>query len=116
MQPEEAPLMVYWSERGWRVWTREHATKCLREGFNEVGRNWSEEGRGAGARLIPREFALLPGRFGGGTKLAASGASPWVIKREGRGSSDAFIVYVRVNMEDPEWVSRTLVSKADGLR
>ena len=36
-----------------------------------------------------------------------------VIKKEGRLSSDAFMVYVRANMEDPVWVSEVL---GDGAR
>ena len=59
--------------------------------------------------LIPEEFALHSGRIGGATKLAAGGASDTVIQREGRWASNAFMRYVRANMEDPIWVSEALV-------
>ena len=64
--------------------------------------------------MVPEEFALHSGRIGGATRLAEKGASALVIQREGRWKSDAFMVYVRANMEDPMWVSRILVEKEGG--
>ena len=56
-------------------------------------------GRGAGARLILEEFALLSGRTGGATRRQAfRGVKKEVIKKEGRWSSDAFMVYVTANV------------------
>jgi len=104
----EAPLMSYRGTEGWRVWGRGQATRCLRDGIANVGRKWRDEGRGAGAKLIPEEFALHSGRIGGATRLAANRVPEAVIKKEGRWSSDAFMVYVRANMEDPVWVSEVL--------
>lgn len=104
----EAPLMAFRGEEGWRVWSRGQATQCLRSGIADVGGKWRVEGRGAGARLIPEEFALHSGRIGGATRLAAKRVPEAVIKKEGRWSSDAFMVYVRANMEDPVWVSEVL--------
>ena len=104
----EAPLMSYRGTDGWGVWSRGRATKCLRKGIARVGERWKGEGRGAGARLIPEEFALHSGRIGGATRLAARRVPEAVIKKEGRWSSDAFMVYVRANMEDPVWVSEVL--------
>ena len=62
-------------------------------------------------RLIPEEFALHSGRIGGRTKLAVGGANDTVIQREGRWASNAFMRYVRANMEDPVWVSEVLVER-----
>ena len=67
-------------------------------------------------RLVPEKFALHSGRIGGITRLAALGASPLVIQREGRWSSSAFIVYVRANMEDPQWVSEVLSGEKGSKR
>ena len=63
---------------------------------------------GGGARLIPEESTLHLGRVGGATRLAARGVPESVIKKEGKWSSDSFMVYVRANMEDPVWVSEVL--------
>ena len=105
---EEARLMSFRGKDGWKVRSRGRATQCLRDGMASVGERWREEGRGAGARLIPDEFALHSGRIGGATRLAARGVPEAVIKKEGRWSSDSFMVYVRVNTEDPVWVSEVL--------
>ena len=105
---EEAPLMSFRGKDGWEVWSRGRATQCLRDGIASVGERWREKGRGAGAILIPEEFALHSGRIGGATRLAARGVPEAVIKKEGRWWSDSFMVYVRANMEDPVWVSEVL--------
>ena len=47
-------------------------------------------------------------RVGSATRLAAMRASPLVIQRKGRWSSNAFMVYMRVNMEDLRWLSEVL--------
>ena len=104
----EAPLMSYRATEGWRIWDRGQATRCLRDGIASVGRTWRDEGRGSGAKLILEKFALHSGRIGGATKLAAERVREAVIKKEGRWSSDAFMVYVRANMEDPVCVSEVL--------
>ena len=44
-------------------------------------------------------------RIGGATRLAAKPVPGAVLKKEGRWSSDASLVYVRANMEDPLWAS-----------
>ena len=93
---------------GWEVWSRGRATQRLRDGIASVGERWREEGRRAGARLISEEVALHSGRIGGATRLAARGVPEAVKKKEGRWSSDSFMVYVRANMEDPVWVSEVL--------
>ena len=67
-----------------------------------------DRGKG-GVRLIPEEIALHSGGIGAETNLAARGASNAVIQREGRWASNAFVRYVRANMEDTVWVSEVLV-------
>ena len=91
---EEAPLMSFRGKGGWEIWSRGRATKCLRDGTASVAKRWREEEKGAGARLIPEEFALHSGRIGGATKLAARGVPEAVITKEGRWSSDSFMMYV----------------------
>ena len=94
------------------MWAREQATCCSRSGLERVGEKWRSQGKGAVAELIPEEFALHSGRIEGATRLAEMGALPWVIQREGRLASQAFMGYVRSNMEDPLlWVSRVLVGR-----
>ena len=105
---EEAPLMSFRGKDSWEVWSRGRAIQCLRDGIASVGGRWREEGRGAGARLIPEEFAFHSRRIGGATRLAARGVPEVVIKKEERWPSDSFIVYARANMEDPVWVSEVL--------
>ena len=105
---EEAPLMSYRRNDGWEVWSRGRATQCLREGIASVGGGWRKEGREAGARLIPEEFALHSKILGGATQLAARGVPEAVIKKKRSWSSDSFMVYIRANMEDPVWVSEVL--------
>ena len=76
---EEAPFMPIRGKDGWEVWSRGRATQCLRDGIASVGERWTEEGRGAGATLIPEEFSLHSGRIGGATRLAARGVPEAVI-------------------------------------
>jgi len=108
----EAPLMTYREEGGgWSVWGREKATKRLRQGIEFVGRKWKGEGRGVGANLDPKEFALHSGRIGGATRLAAMGVPDWMIQKEGRWKSDAYKIYVRGNMDQPAVVSGALEAR-----
>ena len=103
-----APLMVHRREGKWEVWQRRKATEQMRKGIRAVSKMWPKEGKGARAKLKPEEFALHSGRIGGATRLAAKGVPEAVIKKEGRWSSNAFMAYVRANMQDPAWVSAVL--------
>lgn len=58
---------------------------------------------------MPRENALHSGRIGGALKLAMEEANMIVMKKERRWASDAPMVYVRSNIEDPIWVSKAFV-------
>lgn len=109
---DKAPLMTFREGGKWKVWGRDRATKCLREGLEGVGKRWGEEGRGAGAGLVPEHFALHSGRIGGATRLAAMGVAEAVIQKEGRWASDAYKVYGRANMEHPVLVSGVLEAGA----
>ena len=78
----------------------------------ECGGNGGSKGRGAEGELVQEEFARHLGRIGGATRLAEMVAQPSTIQREGRWVSQAFMGYVRSNMEDPLWVSRILVGRS----
>ena len=108
--------MAYRSHGGWKVWTRGQATYCLRRGLSVAAMAQENSKEGGKARLAPEEFALHSGRIGGATRLAAMGASSRVIQQEGRWSSSAFMVYVRANMEDPQWVSEALSGEKGSKR
>ena len=54
------------------------------------------------------------GENGGTTALAARGAERLVIRRERGWIFDAFMVYVRANMDDPQGMSTSLVAKSPG--
>jgi len=112
----DLPLMAYRSHGSWRVWTRSQATHNLRRGLSVVANTRGYREGGGRARLVPEEYALHSGRIGGATRLAAMGASAQVIQREGRWSSNAFMVYVRANMEDPQWVSEALSVEKGSMR
>ena len=111
----DLPQMAYRSHGGWKVWTRGQATYYLRRGLSVVATARENREGGGKVRLVPEEFALHSGRIGGATRLAAMGASPLMIQREGRWSSSAFMLYVRANMEDPQWVSEAL-SEEEGSK
>ena len=85
------------------------------EGIVSVGERWRGDGRGAGARRIPENFALHSGRIGGATRLAARTVPQVVIKKEGRSSSDSLKLYVRANVENPVWVSEVVEHGAGEL-
>lgn len=53
--------------------------------------------------------------IGGAARLAAVRASTRVIQQGEMWSSDAFMVYMRANMEDPRWV-RTSWWESEGAR
>ena len=80
----------------------------MRDGKGRVGERWRDEGRGAGAKLIPAKFTLHSGRIGEATRLAARGVPEAVIENKGRWWSYSFMVYARANMEAPVWVSEVL--------
>ena len=109
---EKAPLTTYRSGGRWKVWRKGQATFCSSRELERVGRKWKEQGRGAVVELVPEEFSLHSGRIGGATRLAEMGAQPWVIQRRERWASQAFMGYVRSNMEGPLWVSRILVGRS----
>ena len=58
------------------------------------------QGTIAGEELITKEFTRLSEKIGGATRLAEIGAPPWVIQMERIWASQAFMRYVRSNMED----------------
>ena len=94
----KATLMTCRSGGRWKVWTKGQAMFFVRSGLDRVGRKRKKQGKGAVGELVPEEFALHSGRIGGATRLAETGAQPWVIQREGRLASQAFKRYVRSNM------------------
>ena len=112
----DLPLMANGSHGGWKVWTRGQAIYYLRRGLSVVATARGNREGGGKARLVPEEFALHSGRIGGATRLAAKGASSRVIQQEGRWSSNAFMVYVRANMEEPQWVSEALSGEKGSKR
>lgn len=59
----------------------------------------SSRGVGEGSR---GEILLHSGRIERATRLAEIRASPLMIQREMRWSSSAFMIFVRVKMEDPQ--------------
>ena len=82
----------------------------LRERTGERG----EEMEGAwegGVREQDQEFAPYSGKIGVATRPEKMGPQPWVILREGRWASEAFMGYVRSTIEYPLWVSRVLVGR-----
>ena len=88
-----------------------------RSGIADVGGKWRDEGRGAGARPIPEEFAFHSKRIAGATRLAAKRVPEVVIKDEGRRSSDAFMVYKRgANMGGSSMGFRGARERGRGIR
>ena len=88
----------------------------LRRGLSVVVKAREKRKEGRKVRLVPEEFALHSGRIGGATRSEAMGASPLVIQRGGRWSSSAFMVYVRADMEGPQWVSEALSGEKGSKR
>lgn len=64
-----------------------------------VAETWDKEGAVGELRPVPKEFVLHSGRIEGATRLTVMEASIRVKQRKGRLSPDAFMVYVRGNME-----------------
>jgi hypothetical protein len=82
--PDDAPLFAYTTHSGWSHLTRsDFMNRC-----NEI---WLAAGMGA---LNGHGF-----RIGGATHLLLHGVDPWVVMKQGRWSSAAFLVYWR-NVEE----------------
>ena len=62
--------------------------------------------------MVSGEYALHSGRIGEATRLAAGGVSTMEIQRQGRWTSDAFMMYVRATREEEDNISRVLESNA----
>ena len=98
--PSHAPLVAFGVGQGqWAMWTKCQATVALRQVVALAG-------------LQPEEYALHSLRIGGATFLAAEGASPEVLRREGRWSGESsHQCYVRNVGGDASWVSEVLANK-----
>jgi len=82
--PDSSPLFAYTTLSGWAHLTRsDFVARC-----NEI---WSAAGMGA---LNGHGF-----RIGGTTHLLLRGVDPWIVMKQGRWSSAAFLVYWR-NVEE----------------
>ncbi|KAJ7255614.1 DNA breaking-rejoining enzyme [Mycena rebaudengoi] len=82
--PEDAPLFAYATHSGWAHLTRsDFMNRC-----NDI---WFKAGMGA---LNGHGF-----RIGGTTHLLLRGVDPWVVMKQGRWSSAAFLLYWR-NVEE----------------
>ncbi|KAK7002244.1 hypothetical protein R3P38DRAFT_3605132 [Favolaschia claudopus] len=82
--PDSAPLFAYATQSGWSHLTRaDFIARC-----NQI---WLEAGMGG---LNGHGF-----RIGGTTHLLLHGVDPWVVMKQGRWSSAAFLVYWR-NVEE----------------
>ncbi|KAJ6605156.1 DNA breaking-rejoining enzyme [Mycena vulgaris] len=82
--PTDAPLFAYETATGWAPLTRDaFMTQC-----NAI---WENAGMGA---LYGHGL-----RIGGTTDLLLSGVDPWIVMKQGRWSSKAFLLYWR-NIED----------------
>lgn len=102
--PSHATLAAFSLGNGtWSVWSKPKATDALRQVVALAG-------------LPPDEFALHSLRIGGATYLAAGGASPEVLRNEGRWArKHGLRPYVCNHGMDAEWVSDKLVKAADTL-
>ena len=58
--------------------------------------------------MILEKAVFNSGKIRDARRLAAMESSLRVITREGRWSSDAFMVHMKVNIEHPRWVSKVL--------
>ena len=103
--PSHAPLVSFCSESSaWSVWSKKQATDALRQIVALAG-------------MPPEEFALHSLRIGGATFLAAGGASPELLRSEGRWAGEqGFRPYVRNHGMDAEWVSDVLASMSTTAR
>lgn len=82
--PSCAPLVAFGVGQGkWAMWTKHQATRALRQVVALAG-------------LQPEEYALHSLRIGGATYLAAGGASPEVLRKEGRWAGESsYQSYIR---------------------
>jgi hypothetical protein len=82
--PDSAPFFAYTTRSGWAHLTRtDFMARC-----NEI---WASAGLGA---LYGHGF-----RIGGTTHLLLHGVDPWIVMKQGRWSSAAFLLYWR-NVEE----------------
>jgi len=102
--PSHAPLVVFGIGSGrWAMWTTSQAEKALRQVVTLAG--WQLA-----------EYALHSLRIGGATFLAAGGASPEVLRREGRWAGESgYRPYVRSHGGDATWVSDILADCERGV-
>ena len=77
---------------------------------------WEKKEKVGKSRLVLEEFALHTGKIGDATMLTGAGTNTMVIHWEGRWSSNAFMMCVRANMEDPRWVSEVLSEESGSKR
>lgn len=94
-----APLVAVGADGSrWTLWTKHQATSALRQVVALAG-------------MPPSEYALHSLRIGGATYLAAGGASPEVLRAEGRWAGETgFRPYVRRHGKDAKWVSEVLAA------
>ena len=98
--PSHAPLVAFGTDGvSWSMWTKHKATLALRQVVSLAG-------------LPPVEYALHSLRIGGATHLSAGGASPEVLRREGRWAGEhGYRPYVRSHGRDAAWVSDVMASE-----
>ena len=98
--PQHAPLIAFGTGGvSWSMWTKHKATIALRQVVSLAG-------------LQPVEYALHSLRTGGATHLSAGGASPEVLRREGRlAGEQGYRPYVRSHGRDAAWVSDVMASE-----
>ena len=97
--PPHAPLVAFGTDGvSWLMWTKHKATLALRQVVSLMG-------------LQPVEYALHSLRIGGATHLSASGASPEVLRREGRWAGEHGYRPVRSHGRDAAWVSDVMASE-----
>ena len=97
--PSHAPLVAFGTDGvSWSMWTKHKATLALRQVVSLAG-------------LPPVEYALHSLRIGGATHLSAGGASPEVLRREGRWAGEhGYRLYVRSHGRNAAWVSDVMAS------
>jgi len=98
--PPHAPLVAFGvGDDRWSLWSKHQATEALRRIVALVG-------------LQPDEYALHSLRIGGATFLAAAGATPDLLRQEGRWAGErGYQPYVRSHGEDAGWVSEVLAAE-----
>lgn len=86
------------------MWIKDQATRALWQVLSLAG-------------LLPEEYALRSLKIGGATHLAAAGASPDVLRREGRWTREhGCWLYVRSHGKDAVWVSDVLAADCSPVR